>query len=114
MQAAQITNTRQFLGSSIAKAKTNGSRTSMKVAKSWLPGSETPAYLDSAVASYGFGELRTSYNCFPHEQIHIFYDFNLWEIIFSSQHLTPRAALVQTKNHSYLNDPHPLLPASAI
>lgn len=47
---------RSFVSGSVKVASVkNGSRTVMK-AGNWLPGSETPSYLDSLPASYGFGE----------------------------------------------------------
>ena len=48
-----MTNTRSFVGHRVAAVK-NGSRVVMK-AGNWLPGSDTPAYLENLPASYGFG-----------------------------------------------------------
>lgn len=45
-----------FLGSKIS-APTNGVRVSAKLGN-WLPGSETPAYLENATGSYGFDPLQ--------------------------------------------------------
>eukprot|EP00889_Picochlorum_renovo_P002248 jgi/Picre1/29278/NNA_004670.t1 len=48
---------RSFVSGSVKVASVkNGSRTVMK-AGNWLPGSETPSYLDSLPASYGFDPL---------------------------------------------------------
>jgi len=53
MVAAAMTNTRSFVGHRVAAVK-NGSRVVMK-AGNWLPGSDTPAYLENLPASYGIG-----------------------------------------------------------
>jgi hypothetical protein len=54
------TGARPFAGTRVAsKFARNGSRVCMK-AGNWLPGSDTPAYLENLPASYGFGELLTS------------------------------------------------------
>jgi len=53
MVAAAMTNTRSFVGHRVAAVK-NGSRVVMK-AGNWLPGSDTPAYLENLTGSYGFG-----------------------------------------------------------
>jgi hypothetical protein len=45
---------RPFAGTRVSAAK-NGARVVAK-AGNWLPGSDTPAYLESLPASYGFGE----------------------------------------------------------
>lgn len=54
------TTQRSFMGSKISgpkiSAPTNGVRVSAKLG-SWSPGSETPAYLENAVGSYGFDPL---------------------------------------------------------
>lgn len=59
MLTAQTTmvrpSARPFAGRRVSAAK-NGSRVVMAVAKKWMPGADTPAYLDSLPASYGFGE----------------------------------------------------------
>lgn len=53
------TGARPFAGTRVAsKFARNGSRVCMK-AGNWLPGSDTPAYLENLPASYGFGELLT-------------------------------------------------------
>lgn len=55
MMSATV-SARSFVSGSVKVASVkNGSRTVMK-AGNWLPGSETPSYLDSLPASYGFGE----------------------------------------------------------
>lgn len=51
-----MTNTRSFVGHRVAAVK-NGSRVVMK-AGNWLPGSDTPAYLENLPASYGFDPLK--------------------------------------------------------
>lgn len=48
-------NASRFAGNRVT-ATSNGSRVVMK-AGNWLPGSQTPAYLDSLPASYGFDPL---------------------------------------------------------
>jgi len=56
MMSATV-SARSFVSGSVKVASVkNGSRTVMK-AGNWLPGSETPSYLDSLPASYGFGEF---------------------------------------------------------
>lgn len=49
------TTQRSFLGSKLS-APSNGIRVAAKLGN-WLPGSETPAYLENAVGSYGFDPL---------------------------------------------------------
>ena len=54
MMSATV-SARSFVSGSVKVASVkNGSRTVMK-AGNWLPGSETPSYLDNLTASYGFG-----------------------------------------------------------
>lgn len=48
-------SSRAFVSGTVKVASvSNGSRTVMK-AGNWLPGSETPSYLDNLPGSYGFG-----------------------------------------------------------
>lgn len=52
---------RSFVSGSVKVASVkNGSRTVMK-AGNWLPGSDTPSYLDNLTASYGFGTSCNAY-----------------------------------------------------
>ena len=55
--AAQIANisARPFAGTRVSGAR-NGTRVQMAKVGNWFPGSDTPAYLDSLPASYGFGK----------------------------------------------------------
>lgn len=53
-QTVASSTARPFAGRKVA-ATSNGSRVKMMaVAKKWMPGADTPAYLDNLPASYGF------------------------------------------------------------
>jgi len=54
------TGARPFAGTKVSSAK-NGTRVSMAKVGNWLPGSDTPAYLDALPASYGFGKSTGSF-----------------------------------------------------
>lgn len=49
----------RFLGTPVAAVR-NGSRVNARKEGNWLPGSDTPAYLDELPASYGFDPLGLS------------------------------------------------------
>jgi hypothetical protein len=54
-----VSGTRAFVGK--ASKQSAAGRSSVRVcakAGNWLPGSDTPAYLESLPASYGFGKLN--------------------------------------------------------
>jgi len=56
-QAVRCTRSSRFLGGRTVSRVCNGSRVNASKVGNWLPGSDTPEYLDELPASYGFDPL---------------------------------------------------------